>query len=385
MKLINKIYAIALLALVCFAAACDKKNELPFYENGTAVVLTASATTVAPAPADSNNTSLKLSWTSPEYKTDEATVKYIIEVDSAGRNFSKAISKTITGKLEYAFVAKELNAILLGFGFNFNVAYDINVRVTSSYGNNNEQYKSNVLTIKATPYKIPPKVAIPGSGKLFIVGDASQGGWNNPVPVPTQELSRIDETTFGGIFQLNGGKEYLILPVNGSWDNKYVIANKSAVGASASGDFSASTGPGDNFPAPATNGLYKIILDFQTGKYDVTAFTQQHGLPTNLFIVGGATPGGWNNPVPIPAQQLSRVNSTQWQLTLVLKKNEKYLFLPENGSWGKKFGVEDDGVPGVKLGGKLAPEGKDIPAPDEDASYKIVFDLINNSYKLTKQ
>ncbi|MDX1938135.1 MAG: SusE domain-containing protein [Flavihumibacter sp.] len=385
MKLINKIYAIALLALVSIAAACDKKDELPFYENGTAVVLTASASAVAPAPADSNNTSLKLTWTSPNYKTDEATVKYIIEVDSAGRNFSKAVSKTVTGKLEYAFVAKELNAILLGFGFNFNVAYDINVRVTSSYGNNNEQYKSNVLTIKATPYKIPPKVALPGSGKLFIVGDASQGGWNNPVPVPTQELSRIDETTFGGIFQLNGGKEYLILPVNGSWDNKYAIANKGAAGASAAGDFFASNGPGDNFPAPANNGLYKIILDFQTGKYNVTEFTQQHGLPANLFIVGGATPGGWNNPVPVPSQQLTRVNSTQWQLTLALKKNEKYLFLPENGNWGKKFGVEDDAVPGVKLAGKLAPEGKDIPAPDEDASYKIVFDLVNNTYKLTKQ
>lgn len=385
MKLINKIYAIALLALVSIAAACDKKDELPFYENGTAVVLTASTSTVAPAPADSNNTSLKLTWTAPNYKTAEATVKYIIEVDSAGRNFSKAVSKTVTGKLEYAFVAKELNAILLGFGFNFNVAYDINVRVTSSYGNNNEQYKSNVLTIKATPYKIPPKVALPGSGKLFIVGDASQGGWNNPVPVPTQELSRIDETTFGGIFQLNAGKEYLILPVNGSWDNKYAIANKGAAGASAAGDFFASTGPGDNFPAPAANGLYKIILDFQTGKYNVTEFTQQHGLPSNLFIVGGATPGGWNNPVPVPSQQLTRVNSTQWQLTLALKKNEKYLFLPENGNWGKKFGVEDDAVPGVKLAGKLAPEGKDIPAPDEDASYKIVFDLVNNTYKLTKQ
>lgn len=384
MKQFKKIYAVTALVLAMFAAACDKKDALPTYENGNATVLSASAATVAPLPADSNKVALTLNWTNPKYATDSSTVKYVIEIDSTTRNFTKAVKRTVVGKLSDAFIAKDLNAILLGFGFNFNVAYDVDVRVTSSYSNNNQQLKSNTLKIKMTPYKIPPKVAIPASGKLFIVGDASQGGWNNPVPAPVQELTRIDETTFGGIFNLNGGKEYLILPINGSWDTKYVVADKGVPSAKAGGDFSFSTGPGDNFPAPVASGLYKIIMDFQTGKYAVTQFTQQHGLPDSLIITGGATPLGWTNPVGA-SQKMTRVNATQYQITLPLKKNEKYLFLPENGSWGKKFGVEDDAAPGVKLGGKLQPEGKDIPAPDEDASYKVVFDLINNTYKLTKQ
>jgi hypothetical protein len=63
---------------------------------------------------------------------------------------------------------------------------------------------------------------VPASGRLFIVGDGTAGGWTNPVPVPTQELSRIDETTWGGIFQLTGGKSYLLLPTNNNvWDIKY--------------------------------------------------------------------------------------------------------------------------------------------------------------------
>jgi hypothetical protein len=373
--------AIATLLLV----ACDKKEAaLPKYQNGNAPVLSATANSVSPAPSDSEKVAITFNWTNPNYATDSSTVKYILEIDSAGRNFSKAVSRTASGSLTRSFLAKELNAILLGFGFDFNKAYDVEVRVTSSYANNNETYKSNVVKIKTTPYKIPPKIAIPASGKLYLVGDASQGGWNNPVPVPTQEFSRIDETSFGGIFQLNGGKEYLILPVNGSWDAKFAIPNKTVNGARAGGDFLFSTGSGDNFPAPVNSGLYKIILDFQTGKYTVTEFTQQHGLPDSLIITGGATPLGWVNPVNA-TQKMTRVNATQYQLTLPLKKNEKYLFLPENGSWGKKFGVDDDKVPGVKLGGKLKPEGSDIPAPDEDGNYKIVFDLINNSYKLTKQ
>jgi starch-binding outer membrane protein SusE/F len=384
MKQFKKIYAAAIIAVAMLAVACDKKDALPTYENGVATSLSASAATVAPLPADSNKVALTLNWTSPKYATDSSTVKYVIEIDSTGRNFAKAVKRTVVGKLSDAFIAKDLNAILLGFGFNFNVAYDVDVRVTSSYSNNNQQLKSNTIKIKMTPYKIPPKVAIPASGKLFIVGDASQGGWNNPVPAPVQELTRIDETTFGGIFKLNGGKEYLILPVNGSWDTKYVVADKGVPSAKAGGDFSFSASSGDNFPAPVATGLYKIIMDFQTGKYAVTEFTQQHGLPDSLFVTGEAVPSNWTNPAPL-SQKFTRINSTKFELVVNMTKNKEYLILPENGSWLKKYGVEDKTLPAARLGGKIVPEGQNFPSPTEDGSYKIVLDVINNNYTLTKQ
>ncbi len=384
MKILNKFYTVAVLALLLATSACDKKDALTTFENGTTAVLSASATSVAPLPADSNKVALTLNWTNPKYATKDESVKYVIEIDSSGRNFAKAASRTVNGQLTTAFLAKELNAILLGFGFNFNVAYDVDMRITSSYANNNQAIKTNTLKIKMTPYKIPPKVALPASGKLFIVGDGSQGGWNNPVPVPTQELTRIDETTFGGIFQLNGGKEYLILPVNGSWDTKFVAADKGLPTAKAGGDFSFSTGPGDNFPTPAVSGLYKIILDFQTGKYAVTQFTQQHGLPDSLFITGEAVPSNWTNPAPL-SQKFTRINATKFELTVPMTKSKEYLVLPQNGSWDKKYGTEDKGLPGAKLGGKIKPEGDNFPSPTEDGSYKIVLDLINNNYTVTKQ
>ena len=143
---------------------------------------------------------------------------------------------------------------MLAWGFEFNKAYDLDVRVISSYANNNEKRNSNIIKIKGTPYKIPPRVALPTSGKLFLVGDASEGGWNNPVPVPKQEFTRLDETTFAGIFNMKGGKQYLVLPVNGNWDNKYSVASNSVPGLSAGGDFRFNAS--DNFPGPATDGLY---------------------------------------------------------------------------------------------------------------------------------
>ncbi len=374
------------LFAVGFAAvftACEKVDSLPSYGNGTMPTLSASATTIAPAASDSNNVALTLSWSYPAYATDSATTKYVIEIDSTTKNFSNPSTITVMGSLSKAFIAKELNNILLSRGYAFNVPVDMDVRVISSYANNNQRLTSNVLKIKMTPYKIPPKVALPTSGKLFIVGSATQGGWNNPVPTPAQELTRIDETTFGGIFNLNGGQFYLLLPVNGDWSNKYAVANNTLPGLGDGGDFGFNAA--QDIPAPANSGWYKIIVDFQTGKFSVTPYTQQHGLPQGLFIVGGASPGGWNNPVPVPSQEFTRINSTKFELaSIALTANQFYLLLPENGNWGKKYGVASNTATGITLNGLLVPEGQDIPSPTVSGNYKITVDFIDNSYKLVK-
>lgn len=359
--------------------ACDKLDPLPQYGLGVDPVASVSSTTVAPPPADSLKDALTVSWTNPEYAADTNTLKYIVQIDSAGRNFSKAAVREVIGKRSTTYTARELNNIMLAWGFEFNKAYDLDVRVISSYGNNNEKRNSNLIKIKGTPYKIPPRVALPTSGKLFLVGDASEGGWNNPVPVPTQEFTRLDETTFAGIFNMKGGKQYLVLPVNGSWDNKYSVASNSVPGLSAGGDFRFNAS--DNFPGPATDGLYKITLDFQAGKFKVEPFTQQHGLPNSLHMVGGATPGGWDNPnsnaAIAAAQTFTRLNSTTWEIpTLALKANEKFLLLPESGNWGKKFGE------GAKSG-LIVPEGADIPSPGA-GNYKITVNFADNTIKYVK-
>ena len=376
------LYLSSLLAVALFTVGCTKVDDLPFYEKGSAVTITPSATAIAPPAADSNKVVLTLNWTNPGYATDSATVKYVVQIDSAGKNFSNPASRTVTGVRTTSFTAKELNEILLARGYAFNRPVEMDVRVVSSYANNNEQLNSNVTRVRMTPYKIPPKVALPASGTLFLVGGATVGGWNNPVPAPAQQFARIDETTFGGIFDLTPGS-YLLLPVNGDWGQKF-----GGTGATNNSnnplnfDFKAE---GSDLASPTTAGTYKIIVDFQTGKITVTPFTQQHGLPSTLFIVGGATPGGWNNPVPVPSQQLTRINSAQFELASInLKAGEKYLLLPTNGDWSRKFGAENGGASGIELGGPMKPEGADIPAPTVTGNYKLTVDFLTNTYKLVR-
>ena len=381
MKYFSKLFLFATLLTSLFTA-CEKVDDLPFYNNGTAPVLSASATTIAPAPSDSLTDVLVLNWTSPKYATDSASYKYLIEIDQAGKSFATAATRVVSGALSTKFLAKEINDILLAKGFSFGVPYDMEVRLTSSYANNNEQLGSNVIAMKMTPYKIPPKVALPVSGKLFIVGDATEGGWTNPVPTPKQEFARLDETTWAGVFNLKGGKEYLVLPVNGSWDDKFAVADNTKPGLSAGGDFGFKLN--SNFPGPAADGMYKIVLDFQAGKFTVTPYTENN-LPENLYIVGSATAGDWTNPVPVPTQQFTRLNSAEWELTIDLIGGKEYLLLPLNGNWDHKYSVADNSLPGLSSGGTFGyDKPQNFPGPAASGTYKISVNFATSKFTLTQ-
>lgn len=155
MRRINQLIGFC-AALLFMAVGCDKVDDLPFYNNGSAVTISASKTSVAPTPADSNNNVLSFSWTSPNYSSDPNTYKFIVEIDSTGRNFSKKVTKEVIGNSNtVSYTGRELNAILLNYGFSLGVPVTLDARVYSSYGNNNEKYVSNVIKVAVTPYNDP--------------------------------------------------------------------------------------------------------------------------------------------------------------------------------------------------------------------------------------
>jgi hypothetical protein len=344
-------------------------------------------------PSDSNKTVLTFTWTDPKYATDSSKNKYIIQIDSAGRNFSKATSKEVIGKNNLSITGKELNNMLLGYGFAFGMTYNMEARLISSYGNNNDRQVSTSVPIKMTPYKTPPKVDLPTSGKLFIIGSATaltnptDGGWKNPVPVPVQELTRIDETTFGGVFNLEGGGEYLILPVNGSWDAKYAVADGSIPGLNAGGDFgfNVNNSHNSNFPGPAVAGWYKIILDFQNGKFTVTNVNSTP-VTDSLYTIGDATAGQWDNAnsnTLLKSQYLTRLNSSEFEGTQTLFGGKNLKLISKITQWQPQFGKgANEGDLGYNYGGGSDPNTISIPS---DGSYKVRINFLTMKYTVTKQ
>ncbi|HVZ98025.1 MAG TPA: SusE domain-containing protein [Chitinophagaceae bacterium] len=482
-----------LSALILLSAlnACQKLAPLPHYANGSSPTLSASTNTIVPSSADSSKEVLTLSWSNPKYATDSSNQKFIVELDSSGRNFAHEVTVEVDGPLSYSFTGSQLNNILANFGFAAGQPFKVDARVTSSYANNNEQYKSNVVTITMTPYLVPitltpsstdplvlqvtngnntavsfswnastygnnsinyalqidtagdnfanPQVkqygtalnadliendlntaainagAIGGSTKniefrivsytdntyatplvtsnvvtisvttytpvppdLYIVGDATAGGWNNPVPTPAQQFYKVDAYSYSIIVNLTAGKSYLFLPVNGDWSHKYGGATD---GVGTAGTLLKDDAvPGSNTPAPSSSGLYDIVVNFQTNKYTVTPVS----VPSNLYIVGDATVGGWNNPVPTPSQQFTQLSPGVFGIITNLNAGAGYLFLPVNGDWSHKYGGATDGVatPGILLADGAVP-GSNTPAPSPTGVYEILVNFATNTYTVT--
>ena len=377
MKSIIKFFLI-LTAATGVISSCDKVDDLPLFTEGTAPVLQASTLTVAPLAEDSLDAVLTLNWSYPKHATDTNNIKYTIEIDSAGKNFSNPFRTIVMGNLSHTFIARDLNSALLARGYAFNVPVGMDVRVISSYANNNERLSSNTIKIMMTPYKIPPRVALPPNNRLFIVGGATQGGWGNPVPVPVQEFTRMSETVWSAILNLNANQSYLLLPVNGSWDAKY--------GGTAPGNNSnnplgdAFKAGGSDLISPATSGNYRLDFDFQSGRFTVTPVA--NALPAELYMTGDATAGGWSNTPPA-AQKFTQLTNGVFEITTALTPGKYYKFLSSSGNWQPQFGGNSatGGTLGANYGSGGDPDA--IPTPAQAGNYKITVNFLTNTYTVT--
>lgn len=123
-----------------------------------------------------------------------------------------------------------------------------------------------------------------------------------------------------------------------------------------------------------------------TVKITITPYLDvKYPLPSELYIVGAATPGGWTNPVP-GTQQFKPDEETPgvFRLTVKLTSGDSYLFLPVNGSWGK-YGFDGENNKNNPMGDNFKPEGGDIKAPAETGTYEISVDFVTGRFSLTKQ
>ena len=279
MKQVFKLLSFSMLFAIAFSA-CKKDENQIFYEGGTSPLLTSSIATNSTVPLnfiDKDKELMKIMWTNPNYKfttgLSSQDVNYTIEIDTTGANFTNPKKKSIviSKDLNQSFTVGNFNDYLLnGLELNTTMNHNIEIRVKANVTANSVSTAlySNTLKYVFKPYAIPPKVAPPASNKLFMVGNATPGGWNNPVPTPTQEFTQISPTLYQiASLSLTGGNSYLLLPVNGDWSAKY----------GGLGGNNSNNPDGDEFKpnggdllAPAASGNYKIVVNFQTGKFTLT-------------------------------------------------------------------------------------------------------------------
>ena len=280
-KIVNQIFALTLV--VALLASCKKEENKDYYQGGTPPAVT--ATSLAPSvllKANENNVWNTFTWTNPNYQfttgISSQDVTYTVQFDSTGSNFSNPnIQEMVVAKnLSRGVTVKEINTAMAKLNLAENAPHNLEIRVKSTMINNSAVLYSNVLKCVVTPYldvavTLPADVPTAGNnnGDLFLVGSATAGGWNNPVPTPTQKFTRTSNVTYEITVPLTGGQEYLLLPKNGDWGHKYAVKNNPAVaGLNTGGDFNVDLN--DNFPGPTVTGNYKIVVNFKIGKFTVT-------------------------------------------------------------------------------------------------------------------
>lgn len=273
MKNIIKLLACLILTAAVFVS-CKKEINKVTYLGGTSPVLT--ATSLAPlvmVKADENKIWNTFTWTNPNYQfstgISSQDVTYTLQFDTTGSNFTNPdIQEIAVAKdLSKSVTIKEINTAMTKLGLAEDKPHNMEIRLRTTLNNFSAPLYSSVLKCVITNY-LDVAVPLPSSGNLYLVGDATAGGWNNPVPVPSQQFTKLNTTTYQITVALTGGKEYLMLPVNGDWGHKYAVPNKTLAGLNEGGEFGYDKS--DNFPGPSATGNYKIVVDFKLGKFTVT-------------------------------------------------------------------------------------------------------------------
>ncbi len=272
------------LGIIFFSAviitACKKEENKVFFKGGTAPVLTASSTAdLVLLRANADNPAFVFSWTNPDYRLttgiSSQDVSYILQVDTAGKNFTSSNFQelSIARELRKVLTVKDLNGILTRLLLNDGQAYNLEFRIKAALANGTAvPLYSNVVKMKVTPY-LDVAIPVPATNVLFITGDACPSSWTNDPPT-AQKCVRVSLTEYNIVMSFVPGKYYKFLSTPTKWQPQYGLKSGSG-GSASSGDLGLNDGSPtysndpDAIPTPSTAGNYKITLNFRSGKYTV--------------------------------------------------------------------------------------------------------------------
>lgn len=148
---------------------------------------------------------------------------------------------------------------------------------------------------------------------LYMVGDATPNGWSIDAPTAL-EASEEDPLVFTWEGTLNAGEMKLCL-TSGSWDAPFIrpMSNGDEIGkAEISGaEFQMHAGDPDEKWKVTDAGVYHLTFDLRNWTMSSTWLRGQDApeikpIETDvLYIVGDATPAGWNIDAPVALEKKS--------------------------------------------------------------------------------
>jgi hypothetical protein len=319
-------------------------------------------------------------WSATQYNlTNLETTNYILQMDLAGNAFADAYDLTSTEGTSYSVSVGSMNNILLGvMELPAGEAYNLELRVRSFINQitTASDVYSTVVTISVTPYEEIVYVK-----PIYLLGSGTTIGWDNMLALP---MEHIGSGKFARVETVTTGTDRYIkfISMLGLWAPQW--------GTDASG--TTASGPLVYRPDEQTTDPPAIpFLEGETGDYyiiaDTAGLTYETYLTTgNLFLVGDATPAGWDAGAAIA---FTEGPDHVFTLTTNLNATGGMKFLEVQGAWAPQWGTNDKG--NAKKGlpvyrpTESVPDPPNIPAPSTAGSYKITVDLTTMMYTIEAQ
>ncbi len=366
-------FLILLAGVTVMFTACEKVKDLPYHKLGNPVTLTASATTLTPTVADSSKTVLTLSWSFPNYATDSANMKYIVEIAVTGNNFAQEVTKTQTKSLSKTFTGRDLNTILLNYGYLTGTPVNLDMRVTSSYVNNNEKYLSNVVKIAVTPYGDPSKLATENTSVAGTLATASNHSntftWSAAFPGYSGAVQyNIQYDSAGKNFASPGGGEIFLGASVYSKSMTQAEMNTTAINSGI---------PMDNKSGTVEYRIQATTTSGATAYSNVVNVTIQTYIPVLRFYLPGSyqsVTGNGTDWTPGDAPELIR----DLRSAVFNSMYYTYIYLPAGAQFkvtqGRAWDINYGGT-----GGTLAANGANFSV-NTAGIYRVTIDLNTMKY-----
>lgn len=363
------------LVTMALLVACDKTLDAPVIPPLEVSPLAASTSSFIVDSGSPGTEAVIFTW---EGETNNSQLEYNL-IFTAG---SKDDTVTITNAISKAFTYGEINPILLvGLGLEIGVSTDIEVVLQKRVKFNNKFVLSNPVLLNVTAGPDAPPFE-----RLWIVGNATPNGWNINTP---NEMVKDPTNAFQFKYNavLNAG-EFKIPTTTGNWGTDFYMPPVNHPPLTSTDVVLTPGGNPDNKWEITEGGPYKILLNISPSPFiEIKKFTPYE----NVYIVGDATPAGWNIDAPVVMVQ---EETSPWIFTWTgeLKSSGEgaFKFPTEAGNWGGPFFMAPvANAPLTTTTYMLAPTG----SPDnkykvkagEEGTYKITINQLEETISIVKQ
>jgi len=302
------------------------------------------------------------------------SVNYTLQMDTEADNFASPVSLTSGESTSFNMTVAQMNAKLVGLmeleaGVAHNLVFRIMATIVPTTVYENLYSATTKLTI--TPYADIVIVK-----PIYMLGDATEPGWNNANAL---EMTHLGGAQFGIVANLAGaGKFVKFISVRGQWAPQWGTNDGTSEGGSLAYRPTEAEPDPPGIPAPELVGDYRVVADTLALTYTITKVSEQ------LYLLGDGTPAGWDNAGATP---MIKVAPGIFEITTTLNGGATFLkFIETLGQWAPQYGTD---ASGTSDGGILIlrptesePDPTAIPVPATAGTYTVRVNLATMTYTI---